>query len=249
MIYKYIVVRGIFMIIRAKFLKKGILFACIGLAIGLTSRIIYERKTQDTFSDITSATVVCDAGHGMPDGGAVGVAGTFEQEINLAVTKKLDEVLESRGIEVVMTRNSDDGIYDEDSDTIRKKKVDDMHKRLDIINNSGADLFVSIHMNSFTDSSARGVHIFYNNDNEELKRAAEYIKNRIGDVTGAKVYDIKKASKDIYLMKNSQVPAILVECGFLSNPQEEQLLKDEEYQSKMAWAIADGIMEYLSSDA
>ena len=249
MIYKYIVMRGIFMIIRAKFLKKGILFVCIGLAVGLTSRIIYERKTQDTFSDITSAVVVCDAGHGIPDGGAVGVAGTFEQEINLAITKKLDEVLEKRGVEVIMTRSTDEGIYDVDADTIRKKKVDDMHKRLNIINNSGADLFVSIHMNSFTDGSASGVHIFYNDDSEDLKGAAEYIKNRIGEITGAKLHDIKKASKDIYLMKNSQVPAILVECGFLSNPEEEKLLKDEYYQSKMAWAIADGIMEYLSNNA
>ena len=102
-----------------------------------------------------------NAPHGEPDGGAVGVSGVVEKDINLAIVQKLQEVLESKGFEVILTRSGDSGLQDENAETIRKMKVSDMNKRLDIMKNSHADIFVSIHMNSFCDQKVSGLHIFY----------------------------------------------------------------------------------------
>lgn len=236
------------MIIRAKRIKVGILSIFMGLLAGISARYIIDIKSEMAFSDMTNAIVVCDAGHGSPDGGAVGISGTLEKDVNLAITQKVAEILENRGIAVIMTRNSDNGIYDSDADTIRQKKISDMHKRLDIVNGSRADLFVSIHMNAFSDSDAKGVHVFYNKDNDTLKIAANMMKDRIEYITGAESHEVKPTPDGLYLMQKSEVPAILVECGFLSNPEEDALLQDEKYQSKMAWAIADAIIGFLSEN-
>ena len=232
------------MIIKAKSIKIGIVFIFFGLFAGILIKQIAVPKNEEAFSGLSDIVVVCDAGHGEPDGGAVGISGTLEKDINLDITKKVAETLENRGIKVIMTRTADNGIYDGDAQTIRQKKLSDMHKRLDIVNSSGADLFISIHMNSFSDSNVRGVHVFYNKEDENLKNAANMIKERIAEITGAKSHEIKSTSDSLYLMQKSSVPAILVECGFLSNPEEEEKLTDEKYRSKMAWAIADAIISF-----
>ncbi len=232
------------MIIKAKSIKIGIMCIFFGLFAGILIKQITIPNNEEAFSDISDIVVVCDAGHGEPDGGAVGISGTLEKDINLDIAQKVAEILENRGIKVIMTRTSDNGIYDGDAETIRQKKISDMHKRLDIVNGSGADLFLSIHMNSFSDSSARGVHVFYNKEDEKLKNAANMIKERISDITGAKSHEIKSTPNSLYLMQKSSVPAILIECGFLSNPTEEELLSNEKYRSKMAWAIADAIISF-----
>lgn len=233
------------MIIHTRVLKRSILFLCVGIAFGISLKMLCFEAVLDVFSNNKDFSVVCDAGHGAPDGGAVASDGTQEKDINLAITKKLCEVLESRGINVTLTRSEDSGIYDESADTIRKKKVSDMHKRVEIINNSNADLFLSIHMNSFTDTSAKGIHIFYGD--ESVKKMAEEIQQSIVDVTGARPHSVKEVSKSLYLMKNAKIPSILIECGFLSNPQEAKLLQDEEYQAKIAWAIADAVCNYKNN--
>lgn len=219
--------------------------AVLGIGVGCGIRCM---GVIPTFQRTEAKTVVIDAGHGAPDGGAVGNNGTLEKDINLAIAQKTAEVLEGKGIKVIMTRLGDEGIYGDEVDTIRSKKVDDMHKRLDIINNSDADLFISIHMNSFTDSSANGVHVFFSGGSDEVKAAAESIQSRIADVTGAQEHSVKPADKKLYLMKNSNVPAILVECGFLSNPEEEKLLNDDTYQAKISWAIADAVDKQFLSE-
>lgn len=182
------------------------------------------------------------APHGSPDGGAVGSGGTQEKDVNLAIVLKLREVLEGRGAEVVLTRSGDSAIYDPDAETIREKKVSDMHNRLDIINNSGADLFISIHMNAFSDRSQSGLHVFYSRNHPEAEAIASAIQDKISELTGAKVHTVKAASESLFLMKDPKPPSVLVECGFISNPDEEKLLNDDEYQAKIAFAIADAVL-------
>lgn len=154
--------------------------------------------------------------------------------------------MEGTGAEVIMTREGDSGIYDESAATIRKMKVSDMRKRLDIIKNSGADLFLSIHMNSFSDSSVNGLHIFYDKNHPDIEPLAKEIQENISSVTGAAAHTVKTADEKLFLMKQSPIPSVLLECGFLSNPVEEQKLTDEEYQAKIAWAIAKALENYTN---
>lgn len=169
-----------------------------------------------------------------------------EKDVNFAIAKKLAEVLEGRGAAVAMTRTSDSAIYDEGANTIREMKVSDMKNRRDIIKKSKADLFLSIHMNSFSDKNVSGLHIFYDKEHPDIEELAKSIQNGIGAVTGAKVHTVKTADGKLFLMKNPPVPSILVECGFLSNPEEEKKLTDDAYQSKIAWAIADEVVKYYN---
>lgn len=217
-----------------------IIFA-VGIAVGGVKKYV----SIPTFSD-NNLKIVVDAGHGDPDGGAVGVSGTLEKDINLAIAQKLQEILDGMGAEVIMTREGDSGIYDESAATIRKMKVSDMRKRLDIIKKSGADLFLSIHMNSFSDSSVNGLHIFYDKNHPAIEPLAKEIQENISSVTGASAHTVKTADEKLFLMKQSPIPSVLVECGFLSNPTEEQKLTDEEYQAKIAWAIAKSLENYTN---
>lgn len=201
----------------------------------------YCLKTTQTFSKSKQYTVVLDAGHGEPDGGAVGANGTIEQSINLKITQKLQEILENRGIKVIMTRSDNNSICDKSAKTLHDMKVSDMHKRLDIINNSDADLFLSIHLNSFSKPKTSGLHIFYSRNHPEIQPLAELIQEEIAELTGAKTHTVKAASDTLYLMKNPTPPSILIECGFISNPDEEKLLNDDAYQSKIAFSIANAV--------
>lgn len=174
------------------------------------------------------------------------MSGVIEKDINFAIAKKLEEVLESSGAAVVMTREDDNAIYDSDAKTIRQMKVSDMKKRREKVKKSGADLFVSIHMNSFSNKGVNGLHIFYDKEHPAIEELAKNIQDGIGRVTGAKTHTVKTADEKLFLMKNPPVPSILAECGFLSNPEEERKLTDEKYQAKIAWAIADEILKYYN---
>lgn len=182
------------------------------------------------------------APHGAPDGGAVGPGGTQEKDVNLDIVLKLREIMENRGMRVILTRSDDNGIYDSSADSIREKKISDMHNRLNIINGSGADLFISIHMNAFTKQSTHGLHVFYSRNHPEAEVTARAITERVSALTGASAHEVKAASDTLYLMKNPKPPAILVECGFITNPEEEKLLRTDEYCAKIAYAIADAVM-------
>ena len=191
-------------------------------------------------------TVIVDAGHGLPDGGAVGTSGTVEQEINLKIAKKLQDVLEAKGITVIMTRETENGLSDLKNASIRQMKVDDMRKRLAIMKKSDADLFISIHINSYKTASANGLRVFYSPKFEEIKPLAENIQARMADITGAQTSVVKAADTKLFLMKNPPLASILLECGFLSNPDEEEKLQSDDYQSRLAWAIADAVEKYYA---
>lgn len=231
------------MFISWKTVRNCIFMIGIGIITGIGLHFYSASHVSPTFSDNEKFTVVCDAGHGEPDGGAVGANGTLEKDINLAITLKLQEVLENSGIKVILTRTGDSGLHG-GVGSIRAMKLTDMHKRLEIINNSNADLFLSVHMNSFTDKSVSGIHVFYGEKYEFIKPLAEEIMNNTSSAAGAQAHDVKTAEKSLYLMKNSNIPSILVECGFLSNPDEEKKLNDDSYQSKLAWAIGKSIVQY-----
>ncbi|MBE7022286.1 MAG: N-acetylmuramoyl-L-alanine amidase CwlD [Ruminococcaceae bacterium] len=232
------------------FIKKwnGILLAAVLLlavcGIGLALR---PESTAATFSvPGYGSRIVLDAGHGEPDGGAEGESGVLEKDLNLAIARFLQEYLEQSGAEVIMTRTDDNGLFDLGSRTIRQKKRTDLYERERIMNESGADLFVSIHMNKFTDAKYSGPQVFYAPNGEASKRLSEILQQEMISILQPKSQrEVKKAGKDIYLLKQAKLPAVLIECGFLSNREEEQRLLSEDYQKRIAWSIYCGIVRYL----
>lgn len=196
-----------------------------------------------TAKENKKAVVVIDPGHGGSDPGKVGVKNTEEKEINLAIAKRLKSLLELNDIQVVMTRETGEGLYDPSASN---KKADDLKKRVKMIEDSGAALTVSIHQNSYPDASIKGAQTFYftgSKDGEELARILlKAIKEAVDDGN----HRDAKANDSYYMLKKSVCPTVIVECGFLSNPDEEELLNSEEYQEKLAYAIHLGVMEYLN---
>lgn len=233
---------------KLKFSKSLFFLLCLLPVMAITGIVLCSRSVS-SFSGERRMRVVLDAGHGAPDGGAVGPGGTEEKDINLDIVLKVREILENRGIKVILTREGDSGIFDKSAETIHEKKVSDMHNRLAIINSSNADLFISVHMNAFTNSNSNGLHVFYSRNHPECEALASDIQQRISSITGAKSHAVKTASETLYLMKNPQPAAVLVECGFISNPQEEKLLNDDIYRGKIAFALADAICAYLSENS
>ena len=191
----------------------------------------------------TPITIVLDAGHGGPDPGKVSESGTLEKDINLKIAIYLKELLESQNINIVMTRVEDKDLATETT----KRKLSDIKERVKLMENSNADMVVSIHQNSYPDADVYGAQCFYPTESEAGKILASFIQNQI--ILSTKQTKIReiKANDDYYLLKNSPVPIVIVECGFLSNPNEEQLLLTENYQHKMAWSIYLGILQYLKS--
>ena len=185
--------------------------------------------------------VVIDAGHGGIDGGSVGVVTkNDENHLNLEYAKCLKSYFENFGIGVVMTRSTLDGLY---SPTAKNKKKSDMQKRKEIIEESGADLVISIHMNSFPTKKSRGAQVFYAQNNESGKALAECIQKRF-------VLDIKNARKsakhgDFFMVNCTPLPSVIVECGYLSNPEEDQLLATSNYKEKICYSIFCGTIAFL----
>jgi len=227
-----------FLVLKGKY----IMFLAVVTVIVFSA--IFGTISISVFENDDNYRVILDAGHGEPDGGAVGSGGTLEKDINLSIVLKTKEVLEGKGIEVILTRMGDNALYDDENSSIREKKRSDMNTRRSIMENSDADLFVSIHMNSFESKSANGLHVFYAKNHPETETLAAEIQTRIAEITKAETHSIKTADENLFLMKKPPIGALLIECGFLSNPEEEKKLNTEEYQNKIAWAIAEAIDEY-----
>lgn len=180
------------------------------------------------------------------DGGAVAKNGVTEANINLDIAIKLQKLLEQTGITVILTRSTDESIYDiSSSSSIRKKKVSDLKNRVKIGNESSADLFVSIHMNKIPQEQYFGWQTFYRSNDEKSKKIAELIQKNLNETIQKENTREAKSIKDIYIMENIEIPITIVECGFLSNNQELQELQDNVYQEKLAWGIYNGIMEWI----
>ncbi len=191
-------------------------------------------------------TVIIDPGHGGFDGGAVASDGTVEKEINLNISLTVAKLLKQNGVYVIMTREKDVSTEDTESSEIASKKRSDLKNRLELMKDYPDSVFVSIHLNKFTTSTAFGSQVFYS-DNEDAKILGDTIQRSIINLVQHDNMRVnKKATSSTYLLYNATVPAVLVECGFLSNAGELALLKQEEYQDKIAFSIYCGIMEYFS---
>ncbi len=207
-----------------------------------------DSRAEKTSSDISSVTVIIDAGHGGVDGGAVASDGTEEKHLNLDIALKMNEYLTSRGYKTILTRNDDYSIHNEDADTIRKKKVSDLNNRLKIINGTENAVFVSVHQNFFKESKYYGSQVFYSPNNTLSSVLAENIQQSVVEsLQPDNTRKIKQSGKDIYLLYNAEIPSVLVECGFLSNVAETEKLKDEKYRQQLAESICKGIINYLNS--
>lgn len=190
-----------------------------------------------------SQTILVDAGHGGTDPGMIGTGGLEEKGINLQIAMKLKSVLESKGYTVVMIREEDKGLYEENS---RNKKAQDMQQRIAMIRECRPALCVSIHQNSYQDPAVYGPQVFYYEDSAQGKELAELIQAELNQGLEVARPRTAKGNKTYYLLKRSESVLNIVECGFLTNPEEAELLQTESYQKKVAEAVARGIEAYLN---
>lgn len=187
--------------------------------------------------------VVIDAGHGGADPGKVGVNGTLEKDINLKIAEMVKEFLEAEDVEVVMTRTDSGGLYEEGASN---KKVQDMKRRIAIIEETEPEIVVSIHQNSYHEEYVHGAQVFYYTGSTTGKKLAELIQKRFVINVDPENKREAKANDSYYLLKKTPCPIVIVECGFLSNREEEAKLNSQIYQEKAAWAVHMGIMQYLN---
>lgn len=189
-------------------------------------------------------TIVLDAGHGGGDPGKVGIGGQLEKDINLQIVKKLKVYLEAADVNVILTRDEDEGLQ---SDGGKYKKMADMRSRCEIIEAASPDLVISIHQNSYHEEYVSGGQVFYYKTSEKGKYLAEILQKRFDYVLGAENRRQAKANGSYYLLLHVKEPIVIVECGFLSNRKEAENLQKEEYQDRIAWTVHMGIMEYLNT--
>ena len=228
--------------------KKRISFILIMIMVSVISFSI-STKTKNTIQTVSlpvsDKTIVLDAGHGLPDEGAESSSGVTEASLNLKITQKVQALLEQSGCNVILTRSDENGIYDLNSNTIREKKVSDIKNRVKIGNQSSADVFISIHLNKIPQSQYYGWQAFFKQNNEKSEQLAKSIQEELNSSIQKenKREALKIAGK--YIIEHVEIPITIVECGFLSNPEEEKLLGQDEYQNRLAWGIYNGIMDYF----
>ena len=231
-------------------LTKKIIFGIISLVIVIVSVIEVKTASEEVIKimPITNKTIIVDAGHGGIDPGSMtDDQSVKEKDVNLKITKKVKELLEASGAMVILTRNDDTSLYTEQvGKTIRQKYNENLKNRKKIIQESSADMFISIHLNKFQESKYYGAQIFYPAGKEDDKQLATYIQGELKRVVDKTNNRKIKSTNDIYLIKDNEIPSTLIECGFLSNDKEAKLLNDEEYQDQIAWAIYVGIQKYFS---
>lgn len=224
-------------------IKLKYLLLCALLCVGCVLTVCVSVGVAETqTSSLLNYTIVLDAGHGGVDGGSVGVeTGVAESEIVLSVTKKLQSLLCAFGFNVVLTRNDENGLYDENAES---KKISDMEARSNIIQNADADMVVSIHANSWPDESQIGAQTFYQSNSEQSKLLADAVQTQLyKNVDFAREHS---NHADLFILQCTLSPSIVVECGFLSNPLEEELLVTDGHQQTIAYSIFAGIIKFFN---
>lgn len=189
--------------------------------------------------------VILDAGHGGLDSGCVGVNGELEKEINLAIVKNLKSLLEFSGYDVVLTRSEDVSIHDDDVTGTRNQKVSDMENRKKIVDMYPESIFFSVHQNQFTQPQYFGAQMFYTTQNKNNFKLAQKMQEAFRELQPANDREIKLIDNNLYLFKNTVQPALLIECGFLSNTSDASKLSNSEYQKKVAFTAFKGMQEFL----
>lgn len=225
--------------------RLNMLVLALACLIAFCTYLKFANSSFETFSLSTaSKVVVIDAGHGGFDPGKAGASGTKEDEINLAIAFKLKSYLEQSGATVIMTRVDDEKLQGERGNTHKRR---DMNYRKQVIQKSDADILVSIHQNAFTQPQVKGAQVFYYQDSDKAKLLANCVQNSIKAYADPENKRKIKSSKDYYILKISQMPGVIVECGFLTNLEEEAKLASNSYQDKIAWSIYAGIVEYFEA--
>ena len=231
--------------------KFGVWVLLLLIAVGVWKTVVSVicRPVTTMVQPISSYTLVIDAGHGGEDGGAVSISGISESHINLSIACKLEDILALYGVQAEMLRREDISLHSPEADTLRKKKVSDLHNRVSRVEEIPSALLVSIHQNSYPDSRYRGAQVFYGkvSGSEDL---AKHVQMTLNETLGSyHTRTAKKIPESIYLMKKVTCPAILVECGFLTHPEEEALLRTDTYQQKIAACIANALLTAPMGDA
>ena len=209
--------------------------------VGAMHAVNALRETGMGADDSGRLCVVVDAGHGGDDPGKIGINGAPEKDINLQIAQKLKKYLEAEDVEVVLTRETEDGLYDAHASN---KKVQDMKRRIEIIEEADPILVVSIHQNSYSEEYVKGGQVFYYGTSEVSKDLAETIQKQLKQLDPENKREAK-ANTSYYLLKKTSRPIVIVECGFLSNPDEAYKLVDADYQKRVAFMIFDSLNEYL----
>ena len=230
--------RHIFLVFTASVLALSFVLARGNYALSASGNV--------ALPDNGGRVLLIDPGHGGFDGGAVGVNGTIEKDVNLSISLKLRDILTDAGFTVVMTRDTDCALNDSEDTTIRRRKISEMRNRLNLTKLYPDSVLVSVHQNKLTESSrVRGAQIFYSPNQPDSKVLAGYIQDEFnGCIQPDKPRETVKTGKNLYLFYHEQNVAVLCECGFLSNPDEEALLCTEAYQYKVAYCIFRGIMKW-----
>lgn len=242
--------KGIYMSFRFKEFLLGFLavFFC-----SLCVMLMDFNKIINTASDIeltenadSKVKIIIDAGHGEFDGGTQSASGVLEKDVNLDISLLLKNKLESMDYEVVMIRDTDIVLSDPDADTIREKKSSDLHNRLKIVNENPDALFISVHQNYFTQSQYKGTQVFYSVNNPESKILAQAIQTGVCEnLQKDNTRQIKPSGSEIFLLHKSDNVAVMIECGFLSNIEEAELLSDSNYQKELVRVISESIDNYI----
>lgn len=235
-----------------KFNKKTLRFtACMAGAFVMLA--VCARMTDSALpasADISDRPViVLDPGHGGLDSGAVGKNGVLEKDVNLSVVKHLQKLLELSGFRTVLTRSEDISIYDAGVEGIRNQKLSDMDNRLEIIQSYPDSIFLCIHQNNYTDPQYFGGQMFYNNNNPDNRTLAQIMQNRFAQLQPGNDREIKLTGDELFLLKSNKNPSLMIECGFLSSPEEEAKLGTEEYRQQLAFTIYGGVLEYMDASA
>lgn len=212
----------------------GLIVLCHMAGVKLESRM--KEETRETFKLSNEMQVILDAGHGGIDVGKTGVNGEKEKDINLEISKKIKKFLSDSNVTVKMTREGDERLAD--------SQREDLKARTDIMN-GGALLAVSIHQNSYRDPAVSGAQVFYYTDSEEGRTAAGMIQAELNALAPDNEKEIR-ANDSYYILKNTRIPTVIVECGFLSSYTEAEKLADDEYQNRIAEAVSEGILQYIT---
>lgn len=219
----------------------GVVILVLGALAGITAIV---KTTVTSAADTKQFTVVLDAGHGGVDKGVVGVTSKVsEAEMNLKITKEVKKLLEANNINVVLTRETEAGLYGDSLDNFKKR---DMAERKRIINESKPNVVVSIHCNKFPSASRRGAQVFFDKNSENSKEFANLIQNSLNTLNKRETErEYEALSGDYYILKCSPYTSVIVECGFLSNPDDDKLLNDDKYRSELSYNIYSAINGFL----
>ncbi|MCC8023073.1 MAG: N-acetylmuramoyl-L-alanine amidase [Clostridiales bacterium] len=235
-------------------MKRNLIFSSTMVAVLLIVASVFSIVEKTRVVSVSPAdsssqqfVVVIDPGHGGLDGGTSGSDGTVEKDLNLSIALKLKDYLDFLGIPNVMTRSEDVSIYSEGASTVKAKKTSDLKNRMELVNSYENSILISIHQNHYSEEKYWGTQVFYSANDEHSQHLAQLVQTTVSEqLQEGNNRQVKKAGSDLYLLYRAERPSILIECGFMSNQEENELLKDEAYQNKLAYCFTMAILQYLN---